>query len=921
MKRIILLLVSVLFAFNIQAAGYVSPDSWFLEVNDDLARKINSDFGIKIDKGLYYSNQRDNWYREDVSRGHLIDEVSFVSPDYGDDNYIGFSTQNFNNETELWLISTNKTRFLLAKYDSGTWNSKVISKDYMDWFPVLDGVAIIGKKWGLKLINYQGDTVHESGMNLYHHDFDGMDLPLYHYDAQVNRIVVAVKKTNIDVIAMDLNNYSKKNLVKDISWPFYIRNSGVFFTTGTDSQNLEYKKYNLVYFNDSRLSSPAEKVYTLRKDGSEYIDEFEFSDVELILSRATGNGRMLDYVFDHDGKISRFRAERTRFAASSEREDEIMAAIEHVDLLSDLKQGRKTPIYGLSEISRFLADQMGEEINTISMLRYDKGQMPEELIASFVWDIITGAQGSTYDLSEIDRVWLVDADKVFSGLKEDEITDLIRAMREAVERKNAVLVLKDLPTVLESETGATTPIIKTFYSTFRDCMAAGTCRVITTMREKVFANFNRSIPDVLREFKQYIVPKLSNDQRENVAEATLAGLERKKGIKVDRSAFQFIFNFASKLGRTQESPLNEIHLIKSLFTYVDTYMPNVQEISRQVGKSWIEHMRGIDVLRKNINIEGLRKYLKKKIVGHDDVIDSVCEGLRPLINGTHFSAKPLGFFAFTGTPGVGKTYIAKMVAEYLTGKDSLLLVDMKTFGGFQADHPVRRAISTSKNNIRVVLFDDVDQVSASNLDLLAGVVEEGRYAQGSNLELSFSNTIVIWTANWGEDLIRDGNITQGNFRTVLRRELTAPTSGGKPMMKKRIWSRIESNLHVMWPFSERQLFELALVHSMNHMRELFDIGGIELRIDPRLLIRQIAYESDVQAGARSILNQLESKIFVKYQRVIGEPGVDRVCMLQVNAEVEVFTNLDDDFEAACNEIEDITENNIDEFVRRYGVNF
>ncbi len=158
------------------------------------------------------------------------------------------------------------------------------------------------------------------------------------------------------------------------------------------------------------------------------------------------------------------------------------------------------------------------------------------------------------------------------------------------------------------------------------------------------------------------------------------------------------------------------------------------------------------------------------------MIDAICDSLKPIVNGTHFGNKPLAFNVMLGTPGVGKTYITKLVADYLTGRDSLLLVDMKTFTGFPADHAVRKALSAAGHQMRVVVFDDIDQIGATQIDSLAGVVEEGVFAQGTSEELRFSNTIMFWTANWGEQIIRDRSASTDSIRQRLRRELTEGAS-------------------------------------------------------------------------------------------------------------------------------------------------
>ena len=96
-KRILsITLMSVLASAHVLANNFVAPDSWFLEVGDKIVRQVQSDFGITLEKGLYYSNQRNTWYRDDVLRGQLIDEVTVYDQDLGDGpTSFGFSRNGF----------------------------------------------------------------------------------------------------------------------------------------------------------------------------------------------------------------------------------------------------------------------------------------------------------------------------------------------------------------------------------------------------------------------------------------------------------------------------------------------------------------------------------------------------------------------------------------------------------------------------------------------------------------------------------------------------------------------------------------------------------------------------------------------------------------------------------------------------------
>ncbi len=107
----------------------------------------------------------------------------------------------------------------------------------------------------------------------------------------------------------------------------------------------------------------------------------------------------------------------------------------------------------------------------------------------------------------------------------------------------------------------------------------------------------------------------------------------------------------------------------------------------------------------------------------------------------------------------------------------------------------------------------------------------------------------------------------------------------------------------MPPFTQDQLIELALVYTDEHIALLKDMRGVELTIDPDIMLKVIDYEEEAQAGARSIVNQLESRVYIHYTDALSDIAVRRIALLQVNDTIEVFTDLDPDFEDVKAEID------------------
>lgn len=162
-------------------------------------------------------------------------------------------------------------------------------------------------------------------------------------------------------------------------------------------------------------------------------------------------------------------------------------------------------------------------------------------------------------------------------------------------------------------------------------------------------------------------------------------------------------------------------------------------------------------------ISDLEKFLKEKIVGQDEVINTVCGVLKRSYAGLTDGKRPLGSFLFCGTTGVGKTELAKAISEYLFGNDGLVFLDMSEYAeqsaasrligaapgyiGYEDGGQLTEAVLKRKKC--VVLFDEIEKAHSSIYNLLLQILEEGRLTDSKGKTVSFENTVIILTSNTG----------------------------------------------------------------------------------------------------------------------------------------------------------------------------
>jgi ATP-dependent Clp protease ATP-binding subunit ClpB len=183
----------------------------------------------------------------------------------------------------------------------------------------------------------------------------------------------------------------------------------------------------------------------------------------------------------------------------------------------------------------------------------------------------------------------------------------------------------------------------------------------------------------------------------------------------------------------------------------------------------------------------MEERLHARVVGQDEAIDAVANAIRRARAGLQDPNRPLGSFIFLGPTGVGKTELARALAEFLfDDEQALIRIDMSEY---QEKHTVSRLIGAPPGYVgyeeagqlteavrrrpyAVILFDEIEKAHAEVLDVLLQVLDDGRLTDGKGRTVDFKNAVVIMTSNLGtaflvEQTMRDGTLTEGAKRQVI----------------------------------------------------------------------------------------------------------------------------------------------------------
>ncbi len=302
----------------------------------------------------------------------------------------------------------------------------------------------------------------------------------------------------------------------------------------------------------------------------------------------------------------------------------------------------------------------------------------------------------------------------------------------------------------------------------------------------------------------------------------------------------------------------------------------------------------------------LEEYLHKRVVGQEDAIEAVSDAIRRSRAGLGDPKRPIGSFIFLGTTGVGKTELAKALAEFLFDDESMMTrIDMSEY---QEKHSVSRLVGAPPGYVgydeggqlteavrrkpySVVLFDEIEKAHPDVFNVLLQVLDDGHLTDNKGRVVNFKNTIIIMTSNIGSHLIQDAFDKYGN--DVERAEEVAKNdvmSLLKETIRPEFLNRID-DIIMFHPLSRQNIREIVDIQ-LQHLKNQLAQNGMSIAFSDYAIDFLAENGYDPQFGARplkrlvqkSIINPLSKKILA------GEIDRDHTVLVDVFGGVVVFRN-------------------------------
>jgi ATP-dependent Clp protease ATP-binding subunit ClpB len=349
-----------------------------------------------------------------------------------------------------------------------------------------------------------------------------------------------------------------------------------------------------------------------------------------------------------------------------------------------------------------------------------------------------------------------------------------------------------------------------------------------------------------------------------------ADLERKGDLaKVAEIRYGTIMQLEQQV-ETENQHLTEIQSTgKMLKEEVDA-----SDIAEIVGK-WT----GIPVQRmletERTKLLTMEDRLQQRVISQTDAIKAISNAIRRSRAGLQDANRPIGSFIFLGTTGVGKTEMARALAEFLFDDESAMIrIDMSEY---MEKHAVSRLIGAPPGYVgydeggqlteavrqrpySVVLLDEIEKAHPEVFNILLQVLDDGRLTDSKGREVNFKNTIIIMTSNLGTEILQDSlaDITEDNREMILMEARTGIINLLKQRMRPEFLNRIDEII-LFKPLTKNEVRQIAVLQ-MRKLQQRLASDDISLEVTDDAFDAIVRLGYDVQYGARPLKRAIQKYV-------------------------------------------------------------
>lgn len=393
----------------------------------------------------------------------------------------------------------------------------------------------------------------------------------------------------------------------------------------------------------------------------------------------------------------------------------------------------------------------------VGPLGVGKTELMYELAARLMHPELSGPSKLQYH-----QVMLLDSTRLMSiATQPGQLEQLmVSVLNEAVNAKNTILCLDDAELFFEEGVGSVD-----LSKVLLPVIESGRIPMILAMDQQRYLDISKRLPALASAMQKVMIQQTDEPTTMRILQQQVPILESRRKVVYTYQALKEAYRLSQRYIYDVSMPGQALRLLESAAEHNDGGLVSADAVNKAIQASTGVKTAAVADDEEREILLNLEDHLHQRVVGQDHAIEVVADALRRARAGIRNQNRPVGTFLFLGPTGVGKTELAKALADvYYGGEETIIRLDMNEF---VSPKDVQRLIADGtqdansltarvmKQPFSVVLLDEIEKADSSVLTTLLQLLDEGILRDATNREVSFRDTIVIATSNAGADRIQE----------------------------------------------------------------------------------------------------------------------------------------------------------------------